>query len=367
MSRFLFATAAAFMLLPVHAQTGADGWQACAAMGEAAQRLACFDRWAEGLRAPAAAVIPVPPPAAPPAATAAEPARSVRLTARDGCRDTAYTHLSRFWELERGSDCGVFGLRSLRPMIAAGAFGDTVNRQPTSDNPANNATTPTDYRTREMRLQVSVRSKIAKGLLVPDASNFSDSVWFAYSQQSYWQLFTPGISRPFRSTDHEPELFYIYPFTADLAGWRLRYGGLGIVHHSNGQSLPYSRSWNRAYLMAGAERHKVQLQARIWQRIDEDRSNDDNPGISNYFGRAELQAGWQNAENHVTVTARHSLRRAARGSLRLEWSRTLWDGGDLAPGGLQLYTGFFTGYGDTLLDFNRRRSVFTIGVSLSEW
>jgi outer membrane phospholipase A len=27
----------------------------------------------------------------------------------------------------------------------------------------------------------------------------------------------------------------------------------------------------------------------------------------------------------------------------------------------------FSGYGDTLLDFNRRRSVFSIGFSLAEW
>ena len=36
-------------------------------------------------------------------------------------------------------------------------------------------------------------------------------------------------------------------------------------------------------------------------------------------------------------------------------------------GGLQLYTQLFTGYGDTLLDYNRRRSVFSVGVSMAEW
>ena len=376
MQRFLTLLGAACLPLIAQAQAGAEGWQACAAIVEGAQRLACFDRWAQGQQPPVVAVpaTPATPPAAPaplaaampPAATEAQ--RSLRLTTHEGCRNTAYSHLSRFWELERGSDCGVFGLRSFRPLIAAAAFADSVNKQPTSGNPANNATTAIDYRTREMRLQLSVRSKIAKGLFTPDASQASDSVWFAYSQQSYWQLFTPGISRPFRSTDHEPELMYVYPLQAGLAGWNLRYGGIGVVHHSNGQSLPYSRSWNRTYLMAGAEHGALQLQGRLWRRIDENRVDDDNPGISDYIGRAELQASWQpNADNHFNLTARHSLRSAARGSLRLEWSRTLWDGGDNAPGGLQLYTGFFTGYGDTLLDYNRRRSVFTVGLSLADW
>ena len=44
---------------------------------------------------------------------------------------------------------------------AAAAFGDTVNRQPTSGNPTNNAASAIDYRTREMRLELAVRRKLA--------------------------------------------------------------------------------------------------------------------------------------------------------------------------------------------------------------
>jgi len=214
-----------------------------------------------------------------------------------------------------------------------------------------------------------VRSKLAQDLFTRASAGAMDSFWFAYSQQSYWQLFTPDISRPFRSTDHEPELMYVHPLEASLAGWRLRYGGLGVVHHSNGQSLPYSRSWNRVYLMAGAENGNVQVRGRIWRRIGEDPVDDDNPRISDYFGRGELQATWRprGGENRFIATARHSLAKAGRGSLRLEWFRTLWDGGEGPAGGLQLHTQLFTGYGDTLLDYNRRRTVLTIGLSLAEW
>jgi phospholipase A1 len=365
----LLSLAALAAPLALHAQPN-ESWQSCAALRNDGERLACFDRWAAGQQppaAPAAQALPAPAVAAPAVpASVASSGRGLRLTAQEGCRDPRYSELSRQWELETGSDCGTFGVRSLRPLVVAASFADTVNRQPTSENPANNATTAVDYRTREVRLQLSARSKLAQNLLVPASSGRSDSIWFAYSQQSYWQLFTPGISRPFRSTDHEPELMYIYPLRAEALGWRLRYGGLGIVHHSNGQSLPFSRSWNRVYLMAGAETDTVQLRGRIWRRIDEDRINDDNPNISDYYGRAELQASWRPNDAHrLAVTARHSLRRPGRGSLRLEWFRTLWEGAD--GGGLQLYTGLFTGYGDTLLDYNRRRSVFSVGLSLAEW
>ncbi len=46
----------------------------------------------------------------------------------------------------------------------------------------------------------------------------------------------------------------MYPTAAQLTGGRRpRYSGTGVVHQSNGQSLPLSRSCNRVYLMTGME------------------------------------------------------------------------------------------------------------------
>lgn len=377
MNRFLLA---ATVLLPLaaHAQ-GETSWQACAAIGNSADRLACFDRWAEGQKAAVPASAPAAPAAPPAAALAAPvpsdaPVRSVeggrigmRLTTLDGCRDTRNSELTRFWELAPAADCGTFGLRGFRPISIGVATADTVNEQPTSGNPANNATTSTDYRTTEARLQLSVRTKVAQGLLV-DKPEERDSLWVAYSQQSYWQIFTPRLSRPFRSTDHEPEVLYVAPLQSAQAGqWRLRVGGVGLVHQSNGQSLPFSRSWNRVYLLAGAEKGAMQVQARVWNRLDEDADSDDNPGISDYIGRLEVRGAWQSSQKNLwAVTARHSLKRQARGSLRLEWFRDIGKESAL-PGGLQLHTQLFTGYGDSLLDYNRRRTMFSIGFSLVDW
>lgn len=375
---FLPAALLALLLpLPAAAQPADSRWQACAAIGAAADRLACFDRWAESQRAapaPATALSPPAPAVAPPVVATAPvpppvltgPWRNLSLTELQGCHDVNYSGLSRFWELEAGADCGTFGIRGYRPMTLAVATADTVNRLPSSGNPANNPTTSQDYRNTETRLQLSVRTKLAKGLLSPLAPEGNDSLWFGYTQQSYWQLFNPGLSRPFRSTDHEPELIYVLPLqSAQEGNWRLRFGGLGLVHQSNGQSLPYSRSWNRVYLMAGAERGPYQLQARVWRRLREDAADDDNPGISSYIGRGEVRGSWQvNPDNLVAATLRHALRSNGRGSLRLEWFRSLGKDG---MGDLQFHTQLFSGYGDSLLDYNRRRIVLSIGFSLVEW
>ena len=75
------------------------------------------------------------------------------------------------------------------------------------------ATTAENYQRGETKLQWSVRTKIAWGLFKNDREDDDDhdSLWAAYPQKSYWQLFNFELSPPFRTTDHEPELVYIYP------------------------------------------------------------------------------------------------------------------------------------------------------------
>jgi phospholipase A1 len=190
-----------------------------------------------------------------------------------------------------------------------------------------------------------------------------------YTQQSYWQVFNGDISRPFRSTDHEPEIFYIYPTTAQLPfGWRWRYSGVGLVHQSNGQSDPLSRSWNRWYVLTGAELgNRWQIHAKLWQRIKESAANDDNPGIENYIGRGELKLGWNvNQQNYLGLTARGSLGRG-RGSGRIEWLRTLGEGWNGGKSNLRLHVQLFSGYGDSLIDYNYKRTVFSVGLSLLDF
>lgn len=384
-------TCAAAAALPLLAQAqGGEAWQACTAIGDAQRRLACFDDWAKGQRPAPAASVPAPPapspspaaaaptpatPAAPEATTGQQaktgltepPRRGLRLTDSDNCHE-AVSELSRFWETEPGHDCGTFGIRGYRPISIAVATGNTVNEQPTSGNPANNATTATDYRTTEARLQLSLRTKVAQGIFSYGERGL-DSLWLAYSQLSYWQLFTPALSRPFRNTDHEPEILYVTPIQTPQPGeWRWRVGGLGLVHQSNGQALPLSRSWNRVYVMAAAERDGLQVQGRLWNRLDEDPAKDDNPGISDYIGRGELLVRWHaDRKNLFAFTARHGLKKDSHGSVRVEWFHALADSGFGLPSGLRLHTQLFSGYGDTLLDYNKARTMFSIGLSLVDW
>ena len=353
-----------------------DAWRRCAALShDASARLACFDAWAgqQAWQAPAAMRPAASDTGTAPVAVAQAPESAAPASdgARGGgCRNPQFTSLSRFWELETGSDCGTFSFRGYRPITASVVAASSVNRQPSSDAPDHSAPTPVPYRSTEMSLQLSVRTKFAQGLLTHHDSPGKDSLWFGYTQKSYWQLFNPGISRPFRTTDHEPEVIYVYPTDAQLPwGWRWRYSGVGIVHQSNGQSLPLSRSWNRAYLMTGMELgDRWSVNARLWKRLPEGAASDDNPGINDSMGRGELSAFWNmDKDNTLGLTLRSSLSSSRRGSARLEWLQTLGTGLGGGKSNLRLHTQLFSGYGDSMVDFNRKRTVFSVGLSLVDF
>ena len=358
--------------------TSSLGWQACQALkADAGAQLTCFQQWADSqlpATAPSASMTTAPAnPETGAPATQIMLLPSLNTDAPDGkpigCRNTQYSEISRFWELQRGTDCDTFALRGYRPVSLAFVMSGGIDPPPVIGGGS-----PPDYRHAETKIQLSVRTKIAKGLI--KSGNFDqddqDSLWFGYSQQSYWQLFSSSISRPFRTTDHEPEAIYVYPHQIALpGGWNYRLSGLGLVHQSNGQSDPLSRSWNRAYLMGAAEKvlgpeSSLRLQGRIWERLRESSNTDDNPGIENFVGRAELNGTWQiNKANTLGVTVRHSLRREAKGSTRIDWL--------MAPTASPNYTGLryhvqlFNGYGDSLLDYNKRRNVLSVGLSLVDW
>ncbi|MEG2279614.1 MAG: phospholipase A [Comamonas sp.] len=361
----------------------AEAWQQCAATTDNATRLACFDTWARqqlpltpppatSWQAPAASAQQQTPEALTQAANAPMVQADVvagqgLVPTNGGCRDPRYSEMSRFFELETGTDCGTFSFRGYKPLSVAVITADTVNTQPSS--PGKPPATAQNYRPEELRIQLSARTKVASGLLTSPTSGLQDSVWVGYTQQSYWQVFSPALSRPFRTTDHEPEVFYVYPTQAKLPfGWQLRYSGIGMVHHSNGQSEPLSRSWNRWYLMTGAElSNRWQVHAKLWKRMAESTPDDDNPGIQNYWGRGEVKLIWQpNENNTLGLTARGSVGKGY-GSGRLEWLRTIGEGWNGGKSNLRLHVQLFSGYGESLIDYNRKRTSLSVGLSLLDF
>jgi len=328
--------------------------ETCAALRVDAERLSCYDR----AMAPSSR-------AAPAAGAAAEASpqptsgAATNVARRSAPVDDSGAYLDEFWELSPERKRGAFNFTGYRPNFFFPLHvSNHVNRQPRSPAPGHDGQLAA-YRGVEAKLQLSVRTKLLEDVALPGAD-----LWFAYTQQSLWQLYSGDISRPFRATDHEPELIFVVPTRLAMPlGWRWQMAGIGLAHQSNGQELPFSRSWNRVYAMAGFENGQFALTARYNQRIHESDDNDDNPDLARYRGRTELLGLWTPGHMTASLLWKTNLD-LRRGSLQFDWTLPV---NRQDPKGLRWYAQVFTGYGETLIDYNFRQTSVGAGVTLFGW
>ena len=72
--------------------------------------------------------------------------------------------------------------------------------------------------------------------------------------------------------------------------------------------------------------------------------------------------------NSLALTVRHSLQSSDSGSLRFAWFKKIGSATENANrSSLRLHTELFTGYGDSLMDYNRQRTVLSLGLTLLDW
>ena len=205
----------------------------------------------------------------------------------------------------------------------------------------------------EMKFQVSIKAPIWRNILGRDIDGY-----FAYTAQSWWQLFNDDISSPFRETNYEPELF-IRSFTdynvlgGTLAGW-----SLGFNHQSNGRAEPLSRSWNRIIGRAGFEvNENLSVLTRLWYRIPEDEEDDDNPRMYKYYGYGDIRAIWTPNRNTVTALLRPGTDKT---SFELTWSYPI-------SNIFRVYAQYYKGYGESLVDYDYDNERIGIGITMNDY
>lgn len=332
---------------------GAADAGGCVAVEPDAERLACYDR-ALGRRAPEAV------PVTPATTTSAPAAPAPATTPADELEGPGI--LARYWELDEDLKRGTFRFMTYKPnFLLPLHVTQRINRSPSS--PTREAVSLPDYSHTEAKLQLSLRTKVAQSVILPGAD-----IWFGYTQQSMWQVWNRAASAPFRNTDYEPELIYMVPVPRSLQrlpdGWRWRYAQVSLAHQSNGQAKPLSRSWNRVYAGVGLERGDVTVSARALNRLDETRSDDDNPDLTDYRGRGEIQVNWSPGLGTASLLYRSTFHRVKRGALQLDLTYPVDRG---SPQGLRWYVQVFSGFGETLTDYNFRQTSFGVGLSLFEF
>ena len=276
------------------------------------------------------------------------------------------SYLSKAWLLDDESreKAGRWAIRAHREnYFLLYTYNGTLDKQPyESVNP------DTQLQDAEAKFQISLKMKLLED--IPVFGKKAD-VWAAYTQLSQWQFWNWNYSAPFRETNYEPEVLFNIRMGDEIVRLgrdplKLQFVQFGLNHQSNGQSEPLSRSWNRLVANFGFEWEPFDVVLKTWYRLPESAENDDNPDIDAYLGYGEIWAGYHGKacgiDYHFALMFRNNLRfdDDNRSTLQLGFDFT-------CIGPLNCYIQYFTGYGETLIDYNHYTNRIGVGVMIKDW
>jgi phospholipase A1 len=175
----------------------------------------------------------------------------------------------------------------------------------------------------------------------------------AYTELFFWQFY--ANSQFFRETDYSPELFISRKLYRNM----LLSGGL--VHESNGRGGDLERSWNRFYVDYQISGEKWLLSVKPWILIFKSVSSDfHNKDIAKYLGYERIMFAYKFSD-YLTVSVQ---------ARNLEhWQYKTFEG-DLSFPLTKHINGYFqvfSGYGQSLIEYDHRTNGAGIGISLSNW
>ncbi len=206
----------------------------------------------------------------------------------------------------------------------------------------------------EIKFQISIKFPVLEKLFGENGT-----LYFAYTNLSFWQAYSSSASSPFRETNHEPELFVVVPNDWEIWGFKNKLNAVGVAHQSNGQSGTLSRSWNRVYAQFVFEHDNYYVSFKPWLRLGET-GPDDNPDIEKYMGHGEFAAVYATGKHTVGLLLRNNLHAENYGAVEINYSypmsrRAKW------------FIQYFDGYGESLIDYNARIQRIGLGIALTDW
>lgn len=211
------------------------------------------------------------------------------------------------------------------------------------------------------RFQISFKYELTDRIFRDD-----DSLFLGYTQTSVWDLSSPSV--PFYDTSYRPSIFYEVADTERIR----RKGSLpwlqtGFEHESNGKSGADSRSMNIVFVrpclyFGKPDETHFRFAPKVWAYV----GGGGNSEMEHYRGYADLlgildigmHAGFF-SESQVAVT----LRKGAH------WEYGSYQVDAAYPLGSTFYLHFqyFNGFGETILDYNKRDTQYRIGIMLITW
>ena len=342
-------------IAPAHAGETEQHLLRCAVLGDSSARLGCFDALSRQVEevetASPALATAATPNGATTGATAVAPAEPVVAAVPSNkvmAPDTPISRMSQEWELNPAAKRGRYAVHPLQDNYLLVANQSNA----TNDRPFRAFVTDGhEFKHVEMTYQLSFKAKVLEGI-----ANTPIDLWAGYTQHSFWQAYSRAESSPYRETNYEPEVMAVLPINQRVGAITLRYAGLGLVHQSNGQSTTLSRSWNRFYGQLGVESGNLGVTARLWKRLDNAKSNNDNPDITDFLGHGDVRIAYRDKGYEYSALVRRNFS-TQHGALQASLAFPL-------VVNLKGYVQLFSGYGQSLIDYNYAQKSAGVGIMM---
>lgn len=213
----------------------------------------------------------------------------------------------------------------------------------------------------EAKFQISIKTPLWDDFLG------GSTLYGAFTSVSYWQVYNTDLSKPFRETNYQPEIFLTRPIDWRLGPIDSELVSFGYMHQSNGQDIPVSRSWDRLFFSYVFKAGSYYYVIRPWWRIPEknkssaiDRTGDDNPDIEHYLGNFEFHVARAFGNHVAEIMIRNNLNASNnKGAFQLDYSFPF---SKRFKGLVQV----FTGYGDSLINYDDYETRYSIGILLTD-
>jgi phospholipase A1 len=217
------------------------------------------------------------------------------------------------------------------------------------------------YRSVEAEIQVSLKLQVAHDLL-----GLNEKYYLSYTQQAFWQIY--AYSSPFRENLYNPEGFVVFPISDQESIFHIRSLKFAVAHKSNGQpnttdiaefnGFNLSKSINYFYTTLRLQHKTLITDLTFMAPFPGSANLSDNPDLMKYLGYTKVKFSYFYNENMFTLMLRGNLD-SFRGAAEATYSYPI------RKHKTYLYVKLFTGYVESLIDYNKNITKFSIGISFS--
>lgn len=178
-------------------------------------------------------------------------------------------------------------------------------------------------------------------------------LYLAYTQLFFWQLYSS--TQFIRETNYEPIIFIKWHFAENM------FSSLILDHESNGKGGYMEVAWNRVMLSLELTAKNFYAQITGWIPFGMVKANSHNPNkLPYYLGYEKVILSYNLKDFIFSIEGQNFESGFKRGHIMATVSYS-------ASSRVKLYAQYFTGYGQSLIEFDNRTNAFGIGFALSDW